>query len=145
MAGRIVDRQLVRDIIDDARRNSLRVLQKRAQKTHRAELQRKTQAVVIAATKRDEFPIRIIQMEEPRQLLGGWFTDVAAVADSLVLAQETDGHWIGALKVKKGFAKILTSAALGETRDLLAILFAEVSCKSLMFCNNFCDRNGATL
>ncbi len=100
MAGRIVDRQLVRNIIDDAGRNGLRVLQKRAQKTHRAELQRKPQAVVIAPAKRDEFPIRIIQMEEPRQLLGGWFTGVAAVADSLVLAQETDGHWIGALKVK---------------------------------------------
>jgi len=74
MAGWIVDRQLMRNIIDDARRNSLRVLQKRAQKTHRAELQRKSQAVVIAPANRDEFPIRIIQMEEPRQLLGAWFT-----------------------------------------------------------------------
>ena len=70
VAGRIVDRQLTRNIIYDARRNTLQVLQKCAQKTHGAELQSKSQAVVIATANRDEFPIRIIQMEAPRQLLG---------------------------------------------------------------------------
>ena len=82
-------------------------------------------------------------MEEPRQLLGGWFTGVAAVADSLVLAQETDGHWIGALKVKGGFAKILTSA-LAETRILLGFWFAEVSCKSSSFCKRLLPHSGAS-
>jgi hypothetical protein len=70
VAGRIVDRQLTRNIIYDARRNTLQVLQKCAQKTHGAELQSKSQAVVIATANRDELPIRIIQMEAPRQLLG---------------------------------------------------------------------------
>ena len=65
MAGRIVDRQLVCNIIDDARRNSLRVLQKRAQKTHRAELESKSQAVVIAPANRDEFRIRSAKWKNP--------------------------------------------------------------------------------
>ena len=65
-----IERQLTRNIIYDARRNTLQVLQKCAQKTHGAELQSKSQAVVIATANRDEFPIRIIQMEAPRQLLG---------------------------------------------------------------------------
>ena len=91
VARRIVDRQLTRNIIYDARRNALKVLQKCAQKTHGAELQSKSQAVMIATADRDELPIRIIQMEAPRQLLGRWFTGVVAVAGPLVLAQETDG------------------------------------------------------
>src|SRR5271165_6073176 len=96
VAGRIVDRQLTRNIIYDARRNTLQVLQKCAQKTHSAELQSKSQAVVIATANRDELPIRIIQMEAPRQLLGR--SGVVAVAGPLVLAQETDRHWIGSPK-----------------------------------------------
>ena len=53
VAGRTVDRQLTRNIIYDARRNTLQVLQKCAQKTHGAELQSKSQAVVIATANRD--------------------------------------------------------------------------------------------
>jgi len=67
-------------------------------------------------------------MEEPRQLLGGWFTGVAAVAESLVFAQETDGHWIGPLTVNGGFAKVITFAPWAETDVLLEILV----CRSIL-------------
>ena len=50
----------------------------------------------VAPGNRDEFPIRIIQMEDPRQLLGGWFTGALAAEvrtriDALLTVPESAG------------------------------------------------------
>jgi hypothetical protein len=91
-AGRITDFQLVRNSINDCGRDVVEVLQKRAQKPDSAELQGESQAIVITSASHNEFSIGIVQMKKSRQLLGCRLPGVPAVAISLVIAQEADGH-----------------------------------------------------
>jgi hypothetical protein len=75
-------------------------------------------------------------MEIAGQLVRGWFTWILAVAAPLVFGQKADGHagfFLSAL------AKLLSSAKLGRTPEMLGYGFAKVSRKTRFFCAIFCE------
>jgi hypothetical protein len=64
IAGRIFNAQLVCDVGNDAERSFLGSLQKRPQKTNRAELDGKTQTIVVAPAKCDDLLVSVIEVEK---------------------------------------------------------------------------------
>jgi hypothetical protein len=83
---------LCSQVRDDAGRHLRRIGQKRTQESGGNDLQRQTEAVVVAAPLGEELAIDVIEMEVTRELSGSWFAGVATVAALLVFGQEIDGY-----------------------------------------------------
>jgi hypothetical protein len=65
---RVVDAQLLGQILDQLQRNVQRVGQEHAQVAHRNHLHGEAEPVVVAATHRDQPSILVVQVEEPLHL-----------------------------------------------------------------------------
>ena len=69
-----------------------KILKKSAKKSHRAQLHRESQAVVISAVLLDDRPIRIIKVKVPRQLIGCRFAIKAPMGATLLDREKFDCH-----------------------------------------------------
>jgi hypothetical protein len=69
-----------------------RIGQKRTQESGSNDLQRQTEAVVLAAPFGEQLAIGVVEVEVASELSGCRFAGVAAVAAPLFFGQEIDGH-----------------------------------------------------
>jgi hypothetical protein len=88
----IRDTKLLSQMVCDTAWDSGRLIQKRAQETHRTELDGKPKPHVVPTLCASQFAIGVIQMEVPRELIRARFAGVAAVSPFLLGRQERDWH-----------------------------------------------------
>ena len=79
-------------MLDYAGRDMRGIGEKGPQKAHCAELQGKSQPIVIAAADREKGAVGVIEVEIAGQLVGRRFTAVASVALCLLVTEKIDGH-----------------------------------------------------
>ena len=79
-----------------------------AQKPDRAELNGKSQTVVVAAVSRDHLAVSVVQMEIASELTGRRMIRIAPIAAVLVLTQELDRHTVPCRGVKRPFGSVNT-------------------------------------
>lgn len=91
-ATQLVDAELPGDAVHGADRDLAEIVQKRAEEPGCTELDRKSEAVMIAAVEVDDTSVAIVQVEVAVQLFPGGFSGEASVSAALVIGQEADGH-----------------------------------------------------
>lgn len=93
--GRSVDCQLVASKPRYRRRCLCWIFKKGAEKPQRAKLHRDAEAVVIAAVRANECPIRIVEVKMTRELFRSWISDKATISKSLIVREKADWHRFG--------------------------------------------------
>jgi hypothetical protein len=88
----IRDVELPGEVLDDARRHSQRVCQEPPEKSHRSELKREPQAVMIAPTLLNEAAGSIVEKEEPLQLGSRRFTGESPVLRRQITGAKVHPH-----------------------------------------------------
>ena len=102
-ASRVLDVELMSGMADHMGRNRGGVRKEGAQKPDRAELNGKSQTVVVAAVSRDHLTVSVVQMEIASELTGRRMIGIAPIAAVLVLTQELDRHTVPCRGVKRAF------------------------------------------
>lgn len=78
-----------------------RVFEKRTQETYCRQLQRITQATAVAPLGSDPLAVVVIEVEIPRQFIGGKRLRISAVAFPLCGGQKADRHGINVLRCRR--------------------------------------------
>ena len=89
---RVSDVDLAADVPDDGLRCLGQIGGEGAEEAHRPELQGIAQAVVVAPIVRQPLTIRVVEMEETRQLLRRGLFSVASILGTVGLGEELNGH-----------------------------------------------------
>ena len=78
--------------VGDAEGHSYRVVEKGAEVTHGAQLQRKAQAIVVAATAHDLCAVVVAEMKAARQIVWRHHVGITAITITLRGSEKTDGY-----------------------------------------------------
>ncbi|CAE6876144.1 hypothetical protein R69746_08793 [Paraburkholderia aspalathi] len=106
--GTVGNDAIVRVVYVELRRECLQncvgyrrwVFQKRAEEAYRRQLQRIAQATAVAPLGSDPLAVIVIEVEVPRQFVGGKRLWIAAVAFPLCGGQEADRHGVNPLRCR---------------------------------------------
>jgi hypothetical protein len=89
---RVLDTELLGEIVGNLRRDVRWVVQEHAQIAHDRQLCREAEPVVGPALGLDQLPVRVVQEEEPLQLRTGRCPVVRRVPRGLLIRQKLDRH-----------------------------------------------------
>lgn len=95
-----LDGQLAGGVAHGGRRRLHGIVEEGAEQPDRAELNRNTEAVVVAAVLGDEGAVSVVEVEMAGELVGRGLVREAAVAAGLVVGDEADRHCRGCLSCR---------------------------------------------
>jgi len=81
-------------MLGDAARDSGRLIEKRAEETHRAKLDGKSEPHVIPTLRAGQFAISVVEVEMPCELVRTRFACIPAISPFLLGRQKRDWHLI---------------------------------------------------
>ena len=83
------------------------IIEEGAEQTHRTELHRDAESVVVATVLGDEGAVGVVEVEVARELVGRGLAREAAVAAGLVVGEEADWHRSGLLGRRRRLGRAL--------------------------------------